>query len=135
LAYSLATTYGRGRRSRPARWEEATEDEVHTLRRRVVEHRHQMELVIPLWPRLGRLWTEEAQRLRVRLGSHQDLVVLQGLTAPNQVLAPWRSRLTPVIATRQAEHVDTAMRMSGRLFAERPRDFRRRLIALWRAPA
>lgn len=133
IADALAITYRRGRLSRPVHWAAAEEEELHTLRRRVVEHRHQMDLVIPLWPRLGRLWADEAQRLRVRLGSHQDLAVLQGLTAPHQVLAPWRSRLMPLIEARKAEHVETSMRMSGRLYAERPRDFRRRLIALWHA--
>lgn len=132
IADSLAATFRRARRSRPARSDEPTPEALHALRRRVVEHRHQMELVIPLWPRLGRVWADEAQRLRNRLGCYHDLVVLQGLCAPHQVAAPWRSRLAPLILARQADHLAASMRMSGRLFAERPRDFRRRLLALWR---
>ena len=106
-------------------------EELHDLRRRVVAHRYQMELVEPLWPKLGRLWVAEAQRLRDRLGAFQDLSMLQGFTAPHQPLAPWRSRLTPLIATRQAAHAKVAQRIGGRLFAERPRAFRKRLEALW----
>jgi hypothetical protein len=94
-------------------------------------HRYQMELVEPLWPRFGKLWIAEAQRLRERLGSHQDLAVLAALTGPHQVLAPWRSRLAPLIAARKAAHVEASRRLAGRLFAERPKAFRRRMLGLW----
>jgi CHAD domain-containing protein len=131
LAGALARHYRRARRAIPAAWAQAAPEELHALRQRVVEHRYQMELVEPLWPRLGKLWVGEAQRLRERLGSHQDLVVLTGLTAPHQPLAPWRSRLAPAIALRRAAHVAAAQRIAGHLFAERPKAFRRRLAALW----
>ena len=38
-----------------------------------------MELVESLWPRFGKFWVEETQRLRSRLGGYQDLAVLAGL--------------------------------------------------------
>jgi hypothetical protein len=101
----------------------------------VIEHRYQMELVEPLWPRLGKLWVEEAQRLRDRLGRYQDLAVLSGLTAPHQLLAPWRSRLARPITDRQTVHLNAAARLAGRLFAERPKAFHRRLRAIWQARA
>jgi CHAD domain-containing protein len=132
LARELTETYRRARADAPsADWRNVPAEELHDLRRRVVAHRYQMELVEPLWPKLGRLWVAEAQRLRDRLGAFQDLSMLQGFTAPRQPLAPWRSRLTPLIATRQAAHAKAAQRIGGRLFAERPRAFRRRLEALW----
>ena len=53
---------------------------MHEFRQRVVVHRYQMELVEPAWPRLGKVWVGEAQRLRERLGKHQDLAVLRKLT-------------------------------------------------------
>jgi hypothetical protein len=84
-----------------------------------------------LWPRLLKVWVSEAQRLRERLGTCQDLAVLTRLTTPHQPLAPWRSRLSPLIAARRAGHVATATRIAGRLFAERPKAFRRRLLSLW----
>jgi len=99
----------------------------------VVEHRHQMDLIEPLWPRLGRVWAEEAQRLRNQLGSCQDLAVLTGFTAPHQPLAPWRSRLSALIEARRDAHLKSAARLAGRLFAEKPKAFRRRIAALWSA--
>ena len=52
---------------------------------------------------------------------------------PNQPLAHWRSKLTPLIAHRQHEHAMAAKRIATRLFAESPKAFRRRLEALWEA--
>ncbi len=133
VADGLISTYRRARQLLPDNWAEADAEHLHDLRRRVVEHRHQMDLMEPLWPRLGQVWAEEAQRLRNRLGSCQDLAVFAGLTAPHQPLAPWRSRLTPVIEARRSAHLKAAARLAGRLFAEKPKAFRRRLSALWSA--
>jgi CHAD domain-containing protein len=131
IAAALGRHYRRARRALPAAWDDVEAEALHQLRQRVVAHRYQMELVEPLWPRLGKLWVAEAQRLRERLGAHQDLVVLERLTAPHQLLARWRSRLQPLIEQRKAAHIAAANRLAGRLFAERPRAFRRRLVALW----
>lgn len=135
LAEGLTRTYRRARRARTGGRPATGAHMLHALRRRVVEHRHQMPIVELLWPRLGRLWVAEAQRLRNRLGAHQDLAVLRNLCAPREPLAPWRARLLPLIEARQAAHAAAARRMAGRLFAERPKDFRRRLQALWRSRA
>jgi CHAD domain-containing protein len=133
VADGLISTYRRARQLIPDNWAEADAEHLHDLRRRVVEHGHQMALMEPLWPRLGQVWAEEAQRLRNRLGACQDLAVFTGLTAPHQPLAPWRSRLSPLTEARRAAHLKTAARLAGRLFAERPKAFRRRLSALWSA--
>lgn len=133
LAEGLTLTYRRARRLIPDEWRKAGPEELHNLRRRVVEHRHQLELIEPLWPRLGHVWAQEAQRLRNRLGACQDLAVLAGLTAPHQALAPWRSRLAAAIDARRDVHAAAAARMAGRLFAEKPGAFRKRIEALWQA--
>src|SRR5215813_3285400 len=129
----LTSTYRRARQLVPDSWPDSEAEHLHDLRRRVVEHRHQMDLIEPLWPRLGKVWAEEAQRLRNQLGSCQDLAVLAELTAPHQPLAPWRSRLTPLISARRDAHLKSAARLAGRLFAEKPKAFRRRITALWSA--
>ena len=129
----LTSTYRRARQLLPDSWFDADPEQLHDLRRRVVEHRHQMDLVEPLWPRLGKVWAEEAQRLRNQLGSCQDLAVLNSFTEPHQPLAPWRSRLAPLIDARREAHLKSAARLAGRLFAEKPKAFRRRIAALWSA--
>jgi CHAD domain-containing protein len=133
VADGLISTYRRARQLVPDNWASAEAEHLHDLRRRVVEHRHQMDLIEPLWPRLGKVWAEEAQRLRNQLGACQDLAVLGNFTAPHQPLAPWRSRLTLLVEERRAAHLKTAARLAGRLFAEKPKAFRRRIAALWSA--
>ncbi len=131
IADELAKSYRRTRDSLPNDWFAADATRLHELRKRVVAHRHQMELVVPLWPKVGKVWVNEAQRLRDRLGKYQDLNVLARFAGPHQPLARWRSRLNPLIVERQRAHVSAAARLAGRLFAEKPRAFRRRLVALW----
>ena len=133
IANSLTATYRRARRRIPDDWSKASAEELHELRRRVIEHRYQMELVAPLWPGLGKAWVDEAQRLRDRLGRYQDLVVLTGLTGRGRPLARWRTRLAGPIKERQSVHLAAAARLASRLFAERPKAFRRRMRALGKA--
>lgn len=132
LARELTRTYERLREDSPKNWRKAEPDVLHELRTLVVAHRYQMELIEPVWPKFGKLWVEEAQRLRDRLGAFQDLSVLRGFTVPHAPLAPWRSRLTPLILARQATHAKAAQRIADRLLAERPKAFRRRLETLWK---
>ena len=110
--------YRNARRHIPADWSPASADDLHSLRQRVVDLRYQMDLIEPLWPRFGRMWTDEAERLRDRLGRCQDLEVLKRLTDPHQPLAHWRSRLTPACAERSAALAQRAARIAHRLFAE-----------------
>jgi len=131
IAESLTTGYQRARKAIPRDWSAASAEELHELRSRVVVHRYQMEFVEPLWPRLGKVWVGEAQRLRDRLGKNQDLAVLRKLMQRGRPLARWNKQLTPGIEARQRDHIETAMRQATRLFAERPQDFQRRLEAMW----
>jgi CHAD domain-containing protein len=133
VADALTATYRRARQLLPEDWNGAEPEHLHDLRRRVVEHRHQMDLIEHLWPRLGQVWAAETQRLRNQLGACQDLTMLAHFTAPHQPVAPWRSRLSPIVAGRRAAHLKTAARLAGRLFAEKPKAFRRRIAALWSA--
>jgi CHAD domain-containing protein len=131
VAEGLTRGYRAAQRSMPDDWQAADGETLHELRKRVVVHRHQMDIVEPLWPRFNHVWIGEAQRLRDRLGKHQDLLVLQGLIAPHQPLARWRARLAPAIAKRKAAHAAGAARIAKRLFADKPSALRRRLAAMW----
>jgi CHAD domain-containing protein len=131
IAAQLADAYRNARGHVPDDWSAAGAEDLHSLRQRVVDLRYQMELIEPLWPRFGRMWTDEAERLRGRLGQCQDLEVLKRLTEPHQPLAHWRSRLTPAIVERSSELAHRAARIAHRLFSERPKAFRHRLEMLW----
>src|ERR1700676_4537856 len=120
VADRLVLGFRDARRALPGSWSETEPEDLHELRKRVVNHRYQMETVAPLWPRFGRMWVGEAQRLRDRLGRHQDLTLLTALMEPHQRLAPWRSRLAPAIAQRMQDHVAAGRRTASRLFVEEP---------------
>ena len=133
IAERLARGYGAARNAQPENWLDATGEALHELRKRIVTHRYQMEIVVPFWRRFVKMWVGEAQRLRERLGHHQDLLLLVRLTEPHQPLARWRARLRPAIDARKAEHVRAARRIAVRLLVEKPRAFRRRLEVMWEA--
>jgi CHAD domain-containing protein len=135
IADQLTRFYRRAQQKMPDVWSDAAAETLHELRKDVVTHRYQMEIVEPLWPRYVRMWVGEAQRLRDRLGRHQDLTLLAALTGPHQPLARMRSTLMPPVAERQASHIAGAHRIAARLFVERPKAFRRRLNAMWETAA
>jgi CHAD domain-containing protein len=131
IAERLAAGYGAARAAQPDAWAQAGAEELHELRKRIVNHRYQMEIVTPLWRRFIKMWIGEAQRLRERLGKNQDQFVLARLTEPHQPLAHWRSRLLPAIEEHKAAHVKASRRMAARLLMEKPKIFRRRLEVMW----
>jgi CHAD domain-containing protein len=131
IADRLTRGYRAARRALPQHWADAQPENLHELRKRIVTHRYQMETVRPLWPRFSKMWIAEAQRLRERLGKHQDLLVLAKLTEPHQPLARWRGRLGPAVEQRKAEHVRGAQKLATRLLVEKPKAFRQRLEVMW----
>jgi CHAD domain-containing protein len=132
VAKQLAASYREARRAVPERWSHASAEALHEFRKLVVIHRYQMQVVQPLWKRFTKMWISEAQKLRERLGEHQDLEVLQALTRPGQPLAYWHARLDPPIAARKRRHVAAAKKLATRMFVEKPGAFRRRLVVMWK---
>ena len=100
VADQLTRFYREARQLIPPDWPAAEAEELHELRKRVVIHRYQIDIIEPLWPRFVKMWSGEAQRLRDRLGRHQDVLMLASLTGPHQPLARWRSHLAPAIDDR-----------------------------------
>ena len=126
----LTDTYRRARKLLPDDWRHAGNRRLHALRRRVVELRHQVDLLAHLWPRPADAWVNDAQRLRGRLGSCQDLAVLDAMADAGRPLSRWRSALAPAIAARRRVHLKAAARVAGRLFEDKPKRFHRRISAL-----
>lgn len=132
LVAALADEYGRARRAGRAA-DPADGESLHELRKDVIAQRYQMELVGALWPALGALWVSELQRLRDKLGKHQDLAVLRALVEARPLRAgrppAWRTALLDAVAARQEKLARSSLRLHARLFAEKPKAFRRRLSA------
>lgn len=133
ISEALTDGYRRAFRTLPQNWSKASEDELHEFRRRAIDHRYQLELIEPLWPRMTRIWIDEVQRLRDALGKHRDLALLQLLAGTRQPLAAQRAALLPAIGVRQQAHLARAEKIASRIFAEKPGAFRRRIESLWQA--
>ena len=101
------------REDAPKDWRAAEPEVLHELRRRVVAHRYQMELVGPLWPKFGRVWVAEAQRLRDRLGAFQDLSVLLGFTVPHAAAGAMARAACAADPCAPATHAKAAQRIGG----------------------
>lgn len=134
LADALTSAYRRARRSLPQDWDTASAEELHELRRRVVEHQNQMSVFDMLRPHLAENAATQTQRLRSQLGACQDLAVLEHIAAARPSLAPWRPRLPTAIAVRRATHLKNAKRAAKRVFAQKPKSFRRNLLGLTEPP-
>jgi CHAD domain-containing protein len=129
-ADSLTDTYRRARKLVPGDWRHAGARELHALRRRVVEFRHQIDLLADLWPSSADAWGGEAQRLRGRLGACQDLAVLDAMMDADGPLARWRADVRPAVAARRQAHLKAAARIADRLFDDKPKRFHRRILTL-----
>ncbi|MBX9775577.1 MAG: CHAD domain-containing protein [Xanthobacteraceae bacterium] len=132
VAKQLAASYREARDAVPERWSHAGPEALHELRKLVVIHRYQMQVVQPLWKRFTKMWIAEAQKLRERLGEHQDLEVLRALTEPGQPLAFWHSKFDRPIDARKRRLVAAAKKVATRMFVDKPGAFRRRLIVMWK---
>src|SRR6202790_1479248 len=75
VADRLMLGFRDARRALPRSWSDTDPEDLHELRKRIVNHRYQMEIVAPLWRRFGRMWVGEAQGLRARVGRHQALTL------------------------------------------------------------
>ncbi|MCS0500772.1 CHAD domain-containing protein [Ancylobacter mangrovi] len=131
LVEALADDYARARR-RGRKVDPADAEGLHDLRKAVIAQRYQMGLVTPLWPRLGKVWEDELQRLRDKLGKHHDLAVLAARLAayePGAQDEAWHAAVSAAAGARQQRLAQSALHLHRRLFAERPRTFRRRIAA------
>lgn len=135
IVTALAQSYRGARRRLPREWDDTNPEAIHDFRKAIVAFRYHLDLIAPLWPKVWRAFIDEVQKLRMQLGRSNDLVALSLLTQPNQPLAHWRSRLTPPIESRRRFHLERARLLSGRVFAESPRSFRKRIEALAKAAA
>jgi CHAD domain-containing protein len=130
IATQLTASYRAARRAVPRDWSDADAKALHELRKKVVIYRHQLQIVEPLWIHFTKTWITEMQRLRERLGQHQDLEMLRKLTEPPHPLARWAARLQQPIAARKHRHLVAAKRIAARLFVQKPRAFQRGLMMM-----
>ncbi len=129
----LKRTYRRGRRAMRAAERDGTEADFHEWRKRAKDLWYELRLFAGAWPRPLEAAAEEAHALSEQLGDHHDLAVLREDLRERNLGESETAALEEAIDRRQAELAAAALPLGRRLYAERPRDFSRRLRRYWRA--
>jgi CHAD domain-containing protein len=129
----LARTYRRGRRAMKEAERSRAEADFHQWRKRAKDLWHELRLFSPAWPPPLEAAAEEAHRLSEELGDHHDLAVLRADLRERNLGEAGTTALEAAIGRRQEELAAAAFSLGLRLYAERPRDFSRRLRRYWEA--
>jgi CHAD domain-containing protein len=132
LEGGLSRAYRDARREMRRVGASGSAEDVHEWRKRAKDLWYDLRLLRGAWkPVLGEL-AEQAHELADLLGDHHDLTVLAEDLDRRQAVRE-RERIAELIELRQAELLGEALKLGRRLFAEKPKAFRRRLEAYWRA--
>lgn len=133
LEPGLDRSYRDGREAFGRAQTEGSAENVHEFRKRAKDLWYQLRLLHDAWPGLLEPTAEQAHDLADLLGDHHDLAVLAEDLEGRAELAASREDFRGLIEARQAELLEAALELGERLYAEKPKHFRRRLRAYWRA--
>jgi CHAD domain-containing protein len=129
----LTRSYRRGRRAMKAAAKSREEADVHGWRKRAKDLWYELRLFSDAWPSVLQASAAEAHRLGDLLGDHHDLAVLLDDLRERNLGESETAALEAAIDRRQEELVTEALPLGRRLYAERPKDFARRLRRYWHA--
>jgi CHAD domain-containing protein len=135
LLQSLRLTYRAAKRRGRLAWASGDADDLHDLRRRVVDLLHQCALFEAAWPAMFSAFGGELHKLRQSLGTHNDLTVLGEFALSRRELSSEASEaLVALVLQRRKPLERRAAAQFGRLFAERPGAFAKRIAAYLAQP-
>lgn len=129
----VGRVYRPGRRDLRAVADEPSEANVHQWRKRVKDLRYTLELLEKSWSGPLEAAAGEAHRLTDLLGDHHDLAMLREDLHQRRLGEEETRRLEAAIDARQQQLAAAALPLGRRLYAERPKDFSRRLRRYWEA--
>jgi CYTH domain-containing protein/CHAD domain-containing protein len=130
---AFARAYRRGRQAQRAAEADPGDDELHEWRKRAKDLRYGLELFGGAWSGPLEATAAEADRLTDLLGDHHDLAVLREDLHQRRLGEEETLSLEAAIEARQGQLAAEAFSLGRRLYAERPKDFGRRLGRYWRA--
>jgi CHAD domain-containing protein len=129
----LRRAYRRGRKALAAVRAEPSDEAVHEWRKRSKDLWYHLRLLRDARPKVLKPAAQEAHELSDLLGDHHDLAVLAVdlKSRANALSRTPRGTLLAAIRHRQRELLGKALPMGKRLYAEKPKAFRRRLEGYW----
>jgi CHAD domain-containing protein len=128
----LTETYRGGRRAMKRVLADPSPENVHAWRKRGKDLWYQLRIVDRAWPELIGETAEQAHAFTDCLGDHHDLALLDADLRSRPELGE-HDAFEEAIAERQEELFDAAVELGLRLYAEKPKAFRRRIGSYWRA--
>lgn len=128
----LTRSYGDGRKALKATLVKGSAEHVHELRKRAKDLWYHLRLLEQAWPGLLGETVEQVHRLTELLGDHHDLAVLAEDLERRAGIVAERDAFAALIAGRQAELLGESLDLGRRVYAEKPKHFRRRLHSYWR---
>lgn len=130
---AVTRTYRRGRRAMKAAEKNRGEADFHEWRKRAKDLWYELRLLSDAWSGPLEATSDEAHNLTDLLGDHHDLAVLREDLRERNLGEGETETMEAAIGRRQEELATEAFTLGRRLYAERPRDFSRRLRRYWRS--
>lgn len=130
---ATARTYRRGRRALKAAAKRRGEGDFHEWRKRAKDLWYELRLLSCAWSGPLEATADEAHNLADLLGDHHDLAVLREDLRERNLGEGETVALEAAIGRRQEELAAEALPLGRRLYAERPKDFSRRMRWYWMA--
>lgn len=126
----LRRSYRQGRRAMKRTRAEPIAENVHEWRKRTKDLWYQLRVLRDAWrPVLGAT-AEQAHELADLLGEHHDLALLAEDLGGRELPGD-SDTVSGAIERRQGEILESAFDLGGRLYAEKPKAFGRRLESYW----
>lgn len=134
LMRGLEECYGEGRKTLVDASHGIEDEEYHEWRKWVQQHWRHMQLLSPVWPDATSARVSAARELSEILGDEHDLHVLSGWAGQISLDFTEEADMAAFVAgceDRMRELRELATPRGSRLFAERPKAFRKRMTAYW----
>lgn len=135
VADGFARAYDRGRNALKAVRKGGGNEAVHEWRKRSKDLWYHLLILEPTWPEILGPLADQAHELSDLLGDHHDLAVLavDADGRSDQFVDGGREDLVSAIRVRQEELLAEALPLGERLYVDKPKAYRRRIDAYWRA--
>jgi len=124
--------YRRGRREMRRAAENPSGANMHQWRKRAKDLWYQLRILRDARPEAFRDSIEQADELADALGDHHDLTVLRDDLLRRELPLTQRPALVAAIAERQDELAGAAFELGERLYARKPKAFRRKMRRGWK---
>ncbi len=129
----LLRSYRRGRTAFAKARQDPTVERLHDWRKRAKDHWYHLRLLRPIAPGTMKGQARDAHVLSDLLGDDHDLAVLRAKLLAGPELAVDLDAVIALLDHRRAQLQARAVLVGERLYAEKPKAFRRRMRAYWKA--